>query len=158
MIETAFHERIECLFARVPAWPMSAVVAERDRFGEGHVEPEGTRDAGRHLGDLERVRESGPHVVVGEDEHLGLSRESAEGARVKDAIAITLKTRPVLIGLLVPGTLPRAEAARRTGSHELVEELLALTQRTRECGGSGARSLTVAMESRCATVTCALAS
>ena len=73
MVEAADHEGVQRLFAGVAAGSVAAVVSERDRLGEGHVESHGARDAGRHLRDFEGVGEARAHVVVGEDEDLGLA-------------------------------------------------------------------------------------
>ena len=99
MIETELEERVERLFAGVTTGAVSAVVAEGDRFGEGDVQSEGSRDAGGDLGDLEGVGEARAHVVVGDDEHLGLARQPAKGRGVQDTVAITFKTRAELIRL-----------------------------------------------------------
>ena len=92
MIEAAGQEGVERVLAGVATRPVPAVVAERNRFGERHIEPEGASDARCDLGDFKCVRETRAHVVVGEDEDLRLSREATERARVQYPIAITLKT------------------------------------------------------------------
>ena len=100
VVEAAFDEGIERLFAGVAAGSVSAVVTKGDGLGEGDVESERPRDAGRDLGDLERVGETGAHVVVGEDEDLGLAGEASKRAGVQDPIAVALKAGAKLVGLL----------------------------------------------------------
>jgi len=136
----------------------AAVVAERDCFGERYVESERAGNAGRDLGDFECVGEARAHVVVGENEHLCLARETTERARVQDSVAITLKASAIFVGLFVEGPLSGSVTPRRTGRHELVQDLLAPSERAASASTSGAMSPTVALESRCATVTSALAS
>ena len=78
------------------------------------VEPDGARDAGRDLGDLEGVGEARAHVVIGEDEDLGLAGEAAKGARVQDAVAVALETGAELVGLFLARSVSRR---RGSASH-----------------------------------------
>ena len=88
-------EQVERVLARVATGPVAAVVPEGDGFGERHVQPQRPRDRGGDLGDLERVGEPGPLVVVGEDEHLRLAGQPAKGAGVQDAVAVAFEARAV---------------------------------------------------------------
>ena len=82
--------------------PVPAVVAEGDGLGEGHVEAARAGDGGGDLGDLERMGQAGALVVVGEDEDLGLSGESAEGrGAVQDPVAVALEAGAERVGGLV---------------------------------------------------------
>lgn len=93
---------------------MPTVVAERDRLGERHVEPQSTGDRHRHLGHLEGVGQSGALVVVGEDEHLRLAGQATKGGGVQDAVTVVLETGPLGVGFL--GAEPVAGAVRPGGA------------------------------------------
>ena len=98
MVVAAGYERIEGIFAGMPARTMSAVVAKGDCFGERNVEPKGPRDRCSHLCDLESVRKASALVVVGKDEDLGLSGKTTEGGRMKDPVSVSLETGAVVVG------------------------------------------------------------
>ncbi len=89
----------ERVLAHVPARSVAAVVAQRDRLGQRHVQATGPGDARRHLGHLEGVAQSGALVVGGEDEDLRLSRQTAEGGGVQDAVPVALEAGPPRVGL-----------------------------------------------------------
>jgi hypothetical protein len=89
-------------------------VAERDRLGERHVEPQSTGDRHRHLGHLEGVGQSGALVVVGEDEHLRLAGQATKGGGVQDAVTVAFETGPLGVGFL--GAEPVAGAVRPGGA------------------------------------------
>jgi len=55
------------------------------------------------------VGEAGALVVIGEDEDLRLAGQATERRRVEDAVAVTLETGAVRVGLL------RGVAGSRTG-------------------------------------------
>ena len=78
MVESTRDEGIEGFLTGVTTGSVTAVVTEGDCFGESDIEPDGARDAGGDLGDLEGVREASTHVVLGKDEHLGLTRQAAK--------------------------------------------------------------------------------
>jgi hypothetical protein len=71
-------------------------------------------------------------VVVGEDEHLGLARETSKGRGVKDAVAVALETRAELVGLFLAVAVAATHAARGPRGQERVEEFLARSQRPGE--------------------------
>ena len=102
------------VFAGMAAGTVAAVVAERDRLDERHVEPQRPPDARRDLRDLERVREPRALVIGGEDEDLRLAGQAAKGARVQDAITVALEAGAHRIGRLVDGTV--AGAVRQGGA------------------------------------------
>ena len=81
--------------------PVSAVVAEGDRLGQGDVQATGTGDRGRDLRHLEGVGESRPLVVRREDEHLRLAGEAPEGRRMEDPVAVALEAGPPRVRLLL---------------------------------------------------------
>ena len=72
-------ERIEGVFAGVPAWAMPTIVAEGDCFSERDVETETSRNRRCHLCDFECVCEPGALMVVGKNKDLGFSRKPTEG-------------------------------------------------------------------------------
>ena len=94
VVEAAVEVGGERVLARVATRAVAAVVPEGDRLGQSHVERAGPRDAGGHLGDLERVGQPGALMVVGEDEDLRLAGEAPEGARVQDPVAVALEAGP----------------------------------------------------------------
>ena len=74
---------------------MAEIMAERDRFGEVVVEPQGPGERARDLRHLDRVGEAGAEMVaLVIDEHLGLVGEAAEGGRMDDAVAVALEFGP----------------------------------------------------------------
>ncbi len=103
VVEALGDVGVEGVLAGVAARAVTAVVAEGDGLGEGHVQPAGAGHPGGHLGHLEGVGEPGPLVVLGEDEHLGLAGQPPEGRRVQDAVPVALEARPPRVGLLGPG-------------------------------------------------------
>ena len=100
VVEPLVQVRRERFLAGMAARPVAAVVAQRDRLGQCHVEAACTRDRGGHLGHLERVREPRAQVVRRKNEHLGLPGKPSEGVGVQDAIAIALEAGAVGVGLL----------------------------------------------------------
>jgi hypothetical protein len=88
----ASKDLIENRFAGVTERSVAEIVAQRSRLREVLVEAEGTRNRARELADLEGVGESSARMIsdVGHED-LGLVLETAKGASVEDAVAITLK-------------------------------------------------------------------
>ena len=113
VVEPAGDVGVEGVLAGVAARAVPAVVAERDRLGERHVEAAGAGDGGGHLRHLERVGEPCPLVVLGEDEDLGLAGQPAEGGGVEDAVAVALEAGPPLVGLLGARPVPAPAAGWR---------------------------------------------
>src|ERR1700722_19357339 len=132
VVESAVDEWVQGLFARVAPGSVAAVVSEGDGLGERRIEPDGARDAGRDLGDLEGVREARAHVVIGKDKDLGLAGEAAKGARVQDAVAVTLETGAELVRFFVAGPVPGPVTSRRARGEHRVELFLALGKGTGE--------------------------
>ena len=121
VVVAAGHERCEGILRRVTTGAVAAVVAERDRLGEGDVEPDRRGDGGGHLGDLERMGEPGALVVFGEDEHLRLAGQPAErGGAVQDAVAVALETRAQGVGRLGHGPIARPTGEGGAGAHRVV--------------------------------------
>src|ERR1035438_9659759 len=108
VVEAAYDEGVEGLFAGVAPRSVAAVVSEGNGLGERHVEPRGARHARGDLSDLEGVSEARAHVVVGKDEDLGLARESPKRARMQDAVAVTLEAGAKLIRFLFTRPVSRA--------------------------------------------------
>ena len=120
MVVPAVDVGREGVLAGVAARAVAAVVAEGDGLGEGHVQPEAARHRRGHLGHLQRVGEAGALVVVGEDEHLGLAGQPAEGAGVQDAVAVALEAGAVGIGRLLDEAIagpfgPGGQRRQRSG-------------------------------------------
>ena len=89
------HAGVERVLAGMPERRMAEIVAERDRFGQVVVEPEGAGERARDLRHLDGVGEAGAEVVaLVIDEHLGLVGEAAEGGRMDDAVAVALEFGP----------------------------------------------------------------
>ena len=130
------------VLAGVPAGAVAAVVPEGDGLGERHVETERLADGTSDLGDLERVREAGALVVVGEHEHLRLAGEAAEGVGVQDPVAVALEAGPEGIWLLFDDAI--ASARRACGERRQVIFVMLLPRRPTERGrraGPGPRIL-----------------
>jgi hypothetical protein len=83
------HERVKPVFAGVAEWRMADIVNERERFGEIGIQMQSAGNGARDLRDLQSVRESIAKMIgIARGENLRLGFESAEGARVNDAIAV----------------------------------------------------------------------
>ena len=126
VVEPLGQVGVERVLAGVASRTVPAVVPERDRLGEGDVEPAGPGDRGGDLRHLERVGEPGPLVVLGEHEDLGLAGQPAEGGGVEDAVAVALEAGAPRVGLL--GLRPVAGSGGAGGARgqQRVLELLAL--------------------------------
>jgi len=121
VVEAALDERVERLFARVTTGTVPAIVAQRDRFGEGDVKAHGARDTGRDLGHFEGVGETSAHVVLGKDEDLRLSREASKRRTVQYAVAVAFEARSKLVGLLLARSNARRVRPRGAGSEQFFE-------------------------------------
>ena len=89
------HTGVEGVLAGMPEGGVAEIVAERDRFREIIVEPQGASERARDLRHLDRVGETGAEMVaLVIDEHLGLVGETAEGGRMDDAVAVALEVGP----------------------------------------------------------------
>jgi hypothetical protein len=111
VVETILHVGAECVFAGVTARAMAAVVAERDRFGEGLVEAEGASNGDGDLGNFEGVSEAGALMVFRKNEDLGLSCKAAKRTGVEDAITIAFEAGAERIGLFIDCAISRTERA-----------------------------------------------
>ena len=101
---------------------MTAVVGQRDGFGEGQAQVDGAGDPGGDLGDLDGVGEAGAEVVVfGGDEHLALAGEPAPRPGVLDAVEVALEAEPVGVGRLGAGAVPGPDGSGRAGGERGVE-------------------------------------
>src|SRR5690606_35736352 len=84
--------RVEGFLARMAERRVADVVREAQRFGEVLVEAQRARYHAADLGHLETVGQADAEMVaVGRDEHLRLAGEAAEGDRMDDAVAVSLK-------------------------------------------------------------------
>ena len=101
MVVPALHVGGEGIFAGVSARPVTAVMADRHRFNQGHVEPTGLRHRASDLGNFEGVRQPGALMITGEHKHLGLSRQPAKRRRVQNAVTITFETGAYRIRLFL---------------------------------------------------------
>ncbi len=89
------HAGVERVLAGMPEGRVAEIVAERDRFREVVVEPQGAGERARDLRHLDRVGEAGAEMVaLVMDEHLGLVGETAEGGRMDDPVAVALEFGP----------------------------------------------------------------
>lgn len=131
VVETTLEVGVESVFAGVPAGTVTAVVSQGDGVGQGDVKTHGARDARGDLGHFERVREAGAHVIVGEDEDLGLARESSKRRRVQDAVPVTFETGAVGVRLLRANSVTRPHGPSGTTRQPLVAEDLARFTRRR---------------------------
>ena len=102
------HTGVEGVLAGMPEGGVAEIVAERDRFREIIVEPQGASERAGDLRHLDRVGETGAEMVaLVIDEHLRLVGETAEGGRMDDAVAVALEVGPGRRGRL-------GEKTRRT--------------------------------------------
>ena len=100
MIISIRNEDVEGILARVSARPVTAVVPEGDRVGQGHVDADTAGDRGRDLCHFEGVRQSGALVIGWIDDHLGLAGQAPERGGVHYPITITFEAGAFVIGLL----------------------------------------------------------
>ena len=167
VVVAAVDVRDEGIFAGVAARTVAAVVAEGDRLGERDVEAERPGDRRGHLGDLERVRQTGALVIVGEHEHLGLAGQPPERAGVQDAVAVALEAGSPRIGLLVdrrdrrrrgPGwpAAPASSSSSSSRCHAVDQLRPSPCPPTSRRGRSARRAPAVAGHRRCPAL-CALA-
>ena len=131
MVEAALDVGVEGLFTGVATGTVPAVVSQSDRFGQGGVQTQRARHAGGHLSDFEGVGQAGAHVVIGEDEDLGLAREAAKRRGVQDPVAVAFEARSVQVGLLVDGPMAGPVPAGGPQGEGPVELLLAGVARGR---------------------------
>ena len=110
VVEAAVEVRRQRVLAGMAAGAVAAVVADRHRLDERHVEAERLGDRPGHLGDLEGVGHPGALVVVGEHEHLGLAGQTAERRVVQDPVAVAFEAGAERVGFLVD-----APGCRRRG-------------------------------------------
>jgi hypothetical protein len=111
---------------------VTTVVTKGNGFSERDVEPHWSSDARRHLGDLECVRETRSHVVVGKNEDLCLARKATKSARVKYSVTVALEAGSKLVRLFFSKTVAPAATSGRTRGHERIEQLFALKKRASE--------------------------
>jgi hypothetical protein len=126
VVVAARQERVERLLAGMATWPVPAVVADGDGLGERDVETDGAGHGRGDLVHLERVREPGALVVLGEDEDLRLAGQPPERRRVQDAVAVPLEAGALSVGLLRPGPVSGTVRPGRARLHLRVLALLAL--------------------------------
>ena len=118
-------ECVEGVLARVPARPMTAVVPEGYRLGQGHVDPDAAGDRCRDLGHLEGMRQPGALMVGRIDDDLGLAGQASECCGVHDSIAVTFEAGALVVGLLCDRSRPRSFGKGSAGSERRALALLA---------------------------------
>jgi hypothetical protein len=111
VIEAMCNEWRECVLAGVTTWAMPAIVPKRDGFGKHGVEPECTRDSNGHLRNLESVCKPSALMILGEDEDLSFSCETTKCGSVKNAIAVALEARAIVVGLFGDCSVAGAQCA-----------------------------------------------
>ena len=109
VVVAAFNILRQRIFAGVSAGPVATVMAERNGFGQRHVEPECAGDRHGDLGDLESVGESRALVVLWKDKHLGFASQASERRCMQDAITVAFKARAKRIGLFCDGAVAGAK-------------------------------------------------
>jgi hypothetical protein len=60
-------------------------------------------------------------VIVGEDEDLGLTGETAKGGRMKNSVTVALKTCSEFVGFFGPYAVPGTVTPRRTVGEQFIE-------------------------------------
>jgi len=114
MVISLWDEQIEGILACMPTWPVTAVMAERDGFDQGHIDTGPAGNRGRHLAYLEGVSKSGPLVVGRKDDNLSLTGEAPEGGGMHNAVAVALEASSLIIRLL--GYRPIARSLGKCGA------------------------------------------
>ena len=90
----AAQAAVESALSRVAKGRMADIVNQCERFGEIFVEAERAGGSACYLGDLNGMGQAASEVVgSAAGEHLRLTSQTAEGARLHDALAITLEGR-----------------------------------------------------------------
>jgi hypothetical protein len=120
VVETTGEKDPERILAHVSARTVPAVVTQCDRFGQSDVQSACLGDPGGHLRHLEGVTEPGPLMIRGEDEDLGLARQSTEGRRVQDAVPVPFEAGAPRVGLLGDGAPTPGDGPGRSGCEHLV--------------------------------------
>ncbi len=131
MVVALGQEGVEGVLAGVPARPVAAVVAQRDRLGQGDVHPDVAGDRGGHLGHLQRVGQPGALVIAGVHHDLGLPGQPPKGGGVHDPVAVAFEAGPLRVGLLLPGSIAGAEGPGGRGGEMLGLPRLALLAQDR---------------------------
>jgi hypothetical protein len=73
---------------------MSKIMRQGKSFGEIIIKTERARQGSRDLADFDRMCEAGAEMIaLMRHEHLSFMGQPAEGGRMNDSIAITLKFR-----------------------------------------------------------------
>src|SRR4029453_1980116 len=107
------NEDVESILAGMPAWAMTAVVAQRDRFHQRRVHADPAGDRGCDLSHLKGMGQPGALVISRKDNDLGLAGKTSEGRGMHDSIAVTLETGALVVGLLCDGAIARSFGKRR---------------------------------------------
>jgi len=123
VIKSAVKIRRQRIFGRVTARPVAAVMAEGDRFGERHIEAEGSTHRAGHLGYFKGVSESCSLMIVREDENLGFPRETTKCGGVQDAVTVAFETGASAIWSLLDQARPCSVASSSPKAHRLVFDL-----------------------------------
>src|SRR6266536_420414 len=115
--ESLAQGSVESFLAGVPKGVVTEVVAQADCLGQILVQAQRAGDAARDARRLQRMRKPRAVVVTARiDEALRLVLEPAEGLRVHDPVAITLKRRSqaaVVLRMQPPACFVRADGVRR---------------------------------------------
>jgi hypothetical protein len=119
---------IERLLTSVAERRMSDVMDQRQGFDELFIQLKGRGSRAGNLGYFNRMRESTAEMVgVAMGKHLRLPCKAPKGARMDDAIPITLKSGA--IGVRIFHMLARSQRIRRIADHCAVAERSCLHER-----------------------------
>ena len=139
------HQQVERALAGVPERRMPDVVHQRQRLGQVDIQVELRCDGARDLRDLDGVRQASAKVVgVAAGEDLRLVFQPAEGARVDDAVAVTLKC--IAIGMRRLGIAASARFLHANGIR--CEHRRSLAAASKPCQPGGSRVARVVAGSR----------
>jgi hypothetical protein len=100
VVKSLRNENVEGILTRVSARPMTAVVPQGDRVGQGYVDADPTGDRGRDLGHFESVGQPGALVVAWINDDLRLAGQAPERSGVHNPITVPLEAGALVIGLL----------------------------------------------------------
>jgi hypothetical protein len=78
MIKTLGNKWTQSIFGCVTTWTMTAVVTERNCFGERNIEPKSACNRRCDLGNLESMREASALVILWKHKHLSFACKTSK--------------------------------------------------------------------------------
>ena len=95
------HQPVQLFLPRMGKRRMADIVSQRERFRQVLIQTQRRRDRSRNLGNLDGMGQTIAEVIrQALGEHLSLVLQPPEGARMHDAVAVSLKFVAVRMGKL----------------------------------------------------------